>query len=98
MRVAVRKETPDRTVLDIIDVEDWEEFERTAERVILQFSGRSLERNDGPDGSRRWFVAFGSTVLVLDLVDMVGMRISGEGRSAGELVDRIQRYLERVDP
>jgi hypothetical protein len=96
MRVSLRKEAPDRSILDVIDVEDWQEFERTSERIMLQFSGRSLERNDGPDGSRRWFIAFGSTILVFDLIDMVGMAISGEGTAAGELVEEIKRYLERV--
>jgi len=96
MHVVLRKEGPDRSILDVIDIEEWADFERTSERIMLQFSGRALERNDGPDGSRRWFVGFGPIVLVFDLIDMVGMQIAGEGASAGELVERIQRYLERA--
>ena len=96
MRAAFRNEAPDRSVLDVIDIEDWAEFARTSERIILHFEGRTLERNDGPDGARSWFVRFSRTVLVFDLVDMVGMQISGEGDSARELIKKIEGYLECV--
>ena len=97
MRVILRKEKPDRTVLDVIDIETWENFEHIAELVINQFGGKSIKQIDGPDGSRRWFIRIGPSVLLFDLLDMVGMQIAGEGDSAGELVARIEPYLERSE-
>ena len=96
MRVILRKEKPDRTVLDVIDIETWEDFEHIAELVINQFGGKRFKQIDGPDGSRRWFIMIGPSLLLFDLVDMVGMQIAGEEDFAGELIARIEPYLERT--
>jgi len=95
MRVARRGEGPDPAIPDVRSVEDWTDFERTSERVRRRLCGRPLGRSDGPDGSQRWLMSCGSTVLVFDLIDRVGMQFSGEASSLDKLLAGIQRYPER---
>ena len=96
MRVAVRKENNGHLIVDVVDVETWEDFDGVSESIIEKFTGVVIRKHDGPEGSRRWTVSFDRVELLFDFVDMVGMsiRVPESGSGSEALAMRISEFLK----
>ena len=58
MRIYTRQEKNSFFIIDLIDVESWEDFEEVTLKTIEEFSGKITSQFDGPEGSRKWVIVF----------------------------------------
>lgn len=96
MRIAKRKEQNSAFIIDLIDVESWDDFEKLSLKIIEEFSGDIIEQFDGPEGSRRWIIEFGNRQLRFEYVDMLCMTIKSKYENSEKLIQDIIHYLKKL--
>lgn len=94
MRLAIRKNKDGNKIIDLIDIESWNEFDAVSKKAIKLFSGVILKKYDGPEGTRRWNIKFNNSILSFDFDDMLCMSIKAKDISGNTIVTEIATYLE----
>jgi hypothetical protein len=95
MRIATRRNESGNLVIDVIDVETLEDYEKTISILVDRLGGKLLDRIVGPDDTATSFVRIGRCVLLLDLVDMIGMVITVSDNSAEQVAMNVVDLLRQ---
>lgn len=98
MRVATRRNEHGHLVIDIIDVETLEDYDKLVSFVVQCLDGKLLDRVVGPDGTATSFVRFGRSVLLFDLVDMIGMVVTVSDKEDEAIAMSVVEKLRQNQP